>query len=231
MFGFDYLSQEANKILTRIIVPTSFVPYVCRLNSILLVVAVTVERYIAICHPLKAQRFCTKFYCRIIVISIFIIAIVSNMPKFFFLDIKDCFGWPLPLLTDFFRSPFTQIFYLLIFESIVHCLAPFFILVTFNILLVQQVRKSTAFIKQSESGRERRRAETQHQLTVMLVVIVTSFVICQLPAVIFSSIMRPLLMQDVSLKSHPAVIFIDLVIHSTLIEKKPALIISFLIDS
>ena len=54
--------------------------------SVLTLTTISVERYLAICHPLTYRR--THFKTRIVLIVIWVISIVTPIPEFFTIDLK-----------------------------------------------------------------------------------------------------------------------------------------------
>ena len=54
--------------------------------SVLTLTTISVERYLAICHPLTYRR--TKFKTRVSLIAIWTISMVTPIPEFFTIDVK-----------------------------------------------------------------------------------------------------------------------------------------------
>ena len=50
--------------------------------TVYLTLTVTMERYVAVCHPLKARSFCTYGRARLAVLCIVIVSILYNLPKY-----------------------------------------------------------------------------------------------------------------------------------------------------
>ena len=50
--------------------------------SVYLTVAATVERYVAVCHPLKTRSLCTYGRARIYVSVVSVFAVLYNLPRF-----------------------------------------------------------------------------------------------------------------------------------------------------
>lgn len=57
--------------------------FTLQVSSVWLTLAFTVDRYIMICHPFKAEMFCTTGRARSVVAALVISSIVFNIPKFF----------------------------------------------------------------------------------------------------------------------------------------------------
>ncbi|KAK7481328.1 hypothetical protein BaRGS_00027408, partial [Batillaria attramentaria] len=59
------------------------VALVAQTATVWLTVSFTVERYIAVCHPLKAASMCTIQRARIVIVIISVISVLYNMPRWF----------------------------------------------------------------------------------------------------------------------------------------------------
>ena len=57
-------------------------------SSVYLTVTVTVERYIAVCHPLRARSWCTCGRGRIAIVIIGLLSMLYNVPRF--LEVDHC---------------------------------------------------------------------------------------------------------------------------------------------
>ena len=57
-------------------------------SSVYLTVGVTVERYIAVCHPLKARSWCTCRRGRVAVVVIGLFSFLYNVPRFVLFDLS-----------------------------------------------------------------------------------------------------------------------------------------------
>ncbi len=58
--------------------------------SVYLTVLVTVERFVAVCHPLRARSFCTYGRARLFVCIVVLFAIVYNITRFWEVEIEEC---------------------------------------------------------------------------------------------------------------------------------------------
>lgn len=74
---FDYKFIVYPKII-RYLYPLSCI---AQFVTVYLTLTVTLERYIAVCHPLKARSFCTYGRAQVAVLIIVIVAFIYNLPK------------------------------------------------------------------------------------------------------------------------------------------------------
>jgi len=161
------------------------IAYIAQAASIYIIMTLTVERYVAVCHPLKARSFCTYRRAKISFIVCVCFSLVYNMPKF----------WEFRTVT--YQLPNTTIVihhghmtpirfnstYLKIYKHwlylIVNYLIPFLTLAILNSLIYRQVRRA---------NRERQnlsRSETRKiRLATMLLVAVVVFLVLNFPLLV-----------------------------------------------
>lgn len=158
-----------------------------QVTSIWLTCAFTVDRYVMICHPFKAERWCKLSTARKTIVGVFVAGLLFNVIRFFeyesseiTVSTNDTNPRQLVIkLTDLGNSEE--------FRMIVHswlyltCVAgiPFLSLLVLNIFLIHAVHESRKKGKQI-NAKEKRRNDT----TIMLIGVVVIFLICQGPALI-----------------------------------------------
>ncbi|XP_069101458.1 FMRFamide receptor-like [Argopecten irradians] len=164
-----------------------------QVTSIWLTLAFTVDRYIMICHPFKAERWCSVGRARKVIFGLITAGFVYNIPRFFEYkaekgqfhlpsDIIANFTIPSPLLikltkfgsSDLFREIIHSWLYLICVAGI-----PFLALVVLNTFLIRAVHESRKKGLQLNS-KEKRRNDT----TIMLIGVVIIFLLCQGPALV-----------------------------------------------
>jgi len=180
--------------------------------SVWLVVLLTADRYIAICHPLHAIRYSTMPRLRRAVAAVWLFAIVFNLPKFFERAVitETAHRRPLELIfANYSVNLRTMVetavdeqqrarlvssslrenrVYFIVYVTccffVFRFLVPFASLVFFNQRLIRTMRQSSHFRHNnaSEGGRER-----QHTWIVVVVVVV--FLLCELPTVAMRAIL------------------------------------------
>ena len=152
--------------------------------TVWLVMLVTVDRYIAICLPLKTnirtlQR--TKLAVAIVIIA----AILYNVPRFMEREIVTktdaCTNTTIikTVQTEFRKNRVYFLVYKTIMYFIFRAIGPLLALIILNLRLVKalrEVRKKHRDMTRSTKHRE--------NITLMLVVVVTIFILCELPDLI-----------------------------------------------
>ena len=159
-----------------------------QVTSIWLTLAFTVDRYIMICHPFKAEKLCTVSRARKVIIGLFIFGIIFNIPRF--LEYKtdetmvptyDNRGENRPVVA--YTSLGTEKLFLKLVHSYLYlifvCGIPFVTLSVLNSFLIYAVHLSRKKGRQI-NAKEKKRNDT----TVMLIGVVVIFLICQVPALI-----------------------------------------------
>lgn len=58
--------------------------------SVYLTLIVTLERFVAVCHPLKARSLCTCGRARLYVIFVIIFSVFYNITRFWEVDVREC---------------------------------------------------------------------------------------------------------------------------------------------
>ncbi|KAL3851816.1 hypothetical protein ACJMK2_015521 [Sinanodonta woodiana] len=167
------------------------------LASVWLTVMLALERYIAICHPMRAMAICTVKRARIIIICIFIGAFIIRCPKFFqhktFMTEDPCLDKE---VIDTKPSEFgTNIMYMTIYGWIVDCtfgaILPFGALLFLNGCLIREIHRSTKYLRYHlpvDSNIQTIISFEEMKITMMLVSIVVVFFTCQAPYVVLSCI-------------------------------------------
>ena len=156
-----------------------------QVTSIWLTLAFTIDRYIMICHPFRAEPFCNIGVARKLIFAIYTIGLLFNIPKFFEYETVMI---PIPMrnetriscdLTSFGRDHVFRKLYHSWFYIIFVCGIPFVFLAIFNICLMHAVRLSRQRGKEINAV-ERKRNDT----TIMLIGVVIIFFLCQTPALV-----------------------------------------------
>ena len=151
----------------------------------------TIERFIAVRNPLKAKTICSKGKMTIALCIIVCFAIGFHVPMFFEFTLKEAYDpanckmflyyYPTPLL----ENKEYYIGYRVITEAIVRMFVPVISLIFFNYQLVKGLkeafRRRQATVANDQGSVDR----VSSNVTTMVVGVVTVFIICQLPYMVF----------------------------------------------
>lgn len=155
--------------------------------NVWITVAVSVERYISICHPFRAQKICTRRKTYITLLVITVISIAYNIPRLLATKARtpctdpgsvvppdhDCY---LLVTTEFGENfYYTKVYSVWLYASIIY-IVPLCALTILNILIIMELMRMRA-----------RRAgmniqdDQEANLSLVLVLIVVVFILCQTP--------------------------------------------------
>ena len=150
-----------------------------------LLVAMTIERFIAIQFPLKAAKYATVSRAKKVSLLLLIILIVINSHFFWTISIHGDYCSPREDFYDFHDDIFPWI------DAALYSIVPFLVLLVFNILIIRANRSAMNFRRtirrQSLSAGGDKGQETVnffHKLTVMLLSVSFAFLLTSAPKVI-----------------------------------------------
>lgn len=154
---------------------------VAQTMSVYLTLIVTVERWVAVCHPFRARSLCTSSRARWYVLGTATFALAYNTPKFFEAEVVPvgdpelgeviyCVRANVDFRTDRYVAVYIHWMYL-----VVMYIVPFSALAALNACIVRQVRKA-----QAERARLSRVQRRELGLATMLLVVVLVFFLCNL---------------------------------------------------
>ncbi|CAG5128914.1 unnamed protein product [Candidula unifasciata] len=180
-------TDQFHAILFPFVHPTAVV---FQVTSIWLTLAFTVDRYIMICHPFKAERMCRRSRARRVIISIYIMGVAFNIPRF--LEYRTIID-TLPVTPNssqvitVYGIHTTPLGNSVLFRELIHswlyllfiCGIPFLTLVILNAFLIRAVHLSRLKGKEI-NPREKHRNDT----TIMLIGVIVIFLFCQGPALV-----------------------------------------------
>ena len=157
--------------------------------SVWLIVSVTVERYIVVCHALRASRICNMQRSRKLVISLAFLLLIINGHFFFTIGLKmEKFqGQMIPKCEAVspFETLVTRIWPWI--DAVIYSVLPTPIITVLNILIIRQVVIATygrGFLQNGHVIRvevRRRTEDSNIKLTVMLLTVSFTFLVTTLP--------------------------------------------------
>ncbi|XP_012243009.1 FMRFamide receptor [Bombus impatiens] len=174
---FDYKFIVHPKIV-RFLYPLSCI---AQIATVYLTLTVTLERYIAVCHPLQARSFCTYGRARLAVLVIVLFSFLYNLPKFWEVDYYAEVHWKYNVTiyciypADLRSNNLYVTVYVHWMYFFICYLFPFLALVIFNAAIYQRVRKANRDLQQL--SRHQRR---EIGLATMLLCVVIVFLICNI---------------------------------------------------
>lgn len=154
---------------------------IAQIVTVYLTLTVTLERYIAVCHPLKARSFCTYGRAQVAVLVIVIFAFIYNLPKFWEIDVYTERHWKYNVTvycifpTEMRSNEYYITLYIHWMYFFVYYMFPFIALMIFNMAIYRRVRKANRDLQQL--SRHQRR---EIGLATMLLCVVVVFLICNI---------------------------------------------------
>ena len=167
---------------------------VAQTSTVWITVSFTVERYIAVCHPLKAARMCSINRTRIVIVCVSIVSFIYNITRWFEYELTNNSRKPsnktgenstnqtFPFKpTEFHGDHLYNTVYYSYLYPIIMFVIPLSSLAIFNTCLIHAVKKSQ---KQQKDMNVRQSRE--NNVTTMLVSVVIVFMMCQVPAAVYN---------------------------------------------
>ncbi|XP_043926170.1 growth hormone secretagogue receptor type 1 [Protopterus annectens] len=158
-----------------------FVSESCTYSAILNITALSVERYFAICFPLKAKVVVTKGRVKLLILFLWVVAIVSAGPIFVLVGVEHENGTD-PLVTNECKATEyamrSGLLTVMVWLSSVFFFLPVFCLTVLYSLIGRKLwRRKRETVGPNTSVRDK----SNKQTVKMLAVVVFAFVLCWLP--------------------------------------------------
>ncbi|KAK2854507.1 hypothetical protein Q7C36_006376 [Tachysurus vachellii] len=147
-------------------------------TSIFFLTALSVDRYLAIVHPMGSQRRRTLLYARIICVLVWVFAFVLSMPTALSRDIYKVKDHPSTLCGILSNKQIHLLVSLSILKSVLGFLVPFFIIITCNCLMGCALLKAKGLLRKSSRSQE-------DETLRMLAAAVLAFFVCWAPHQVF----------------------------------------------
>ena len=148
-------------------------------NSTFQVLAMTLDKYIAIKWPHRAATYSTPRRAKVIAMSLYICVFVYNVPHFFLSGIIGCQCIALgssSLITKMYSW----------FSFVLNAVIPFTLLIHMNYIIMKTVRNSRKLFKENDTNtgmeaRQKTMKSAEKQVTIMLLLVTTLFLILLCP--------------------------------------------------
>lgn len=163
----------------------SFVEICVAHSSILTILAISFERFYAICRPLEAGYKCTKRRAIIIIGINWIIALVSTLPMLSITELTTAEfidGSLVTVCSNSLQEGWHPVYFLIVF--LIFFLLPFIVLIYLYILIAKKLTTENSKTLQTQTTVNpnfRRQAQIRRQVVLMLASVCVTFFICLLP--------------------------------------------------
>ena len=150
-------------------------------------VSVMVFRFIGVYFPLKASQLCTPTRAKIVLIVIMTLSVLTIIPDCFTVRMIPIKGYGFIMADTYLvqNEMFEYIYHISYMET-VNSPLPFTICFVLSGLLIRTLkRRQSSFGKESSLTGHNKRQRNQRRISVMLLVIVISFIICTIPAYVW----------------------------------------------
>ncbi|XP_054722361.1 FMRFamide receptor-like [Uloborus diversus] len=160
---------------------------IAQTGSVWTTVGVTVERYVAVCHPLKARFLCTYRRARVFNILIVVFAVCYNIPRFWEIDVREVLD-PYTNTSGYVARPsefrmnklYYKVYYIWLYLFVMYFI-PFLTLAVLNIFIWKAVQHAN-----KDRQRLTRREEKEIGLAMMLICVVAIFFVCNILALLIN---------------------------------------------
>ena len=155
------------------------------ITSTWLTVAMAVCRYLAICHPIRARQYLGMTAARAIIVAIFCLAILFNLPRFWVrkivCEVRDGNITYFKTPDFFYTNAIASAIYMWIY-FIFGILLPLLVLAFCNIFLMKALRQSHHLRRQHSVAQSQQSNDATRIVTLTLCVIVIMYIVLVGPA-------------------------------------------------
>ena len=147
-----------------------------------LLMPVTVVRYVCVCHPFRAPRFCSMTRAKQLVGAATVVAIVTCIPKFMEAYVVLYDVYCIPIYTAWYNDKLFGFGGLLTYKIVYYVftyVVPLSLLFVLNLKLVGAVRRSRKAHECTRLAGEEH--QTNERANVVLIVVISVFIISQTP--------------------------------------------------
>lgn len=196
---YEFIQEKGLSVYFRCFPFLLLLTDTCSNTSVWLTATFTVERYIAVCHPIRGKVLCTESRARKAVFCVVLFCFALTLPTPFEYAVVDELDEATNMTkvslsySEFGRNElYKKIYYWL--TVVLFTLVPFCLLAVFNAFLVRSVhisrRQRSKMTQRTDSSRDNQ----ENKITVMLIAVVILFFVCQLPTAVtllYTSIRSP----------------------------------------
>lgn len=157
----------------------SFVEILVAHGSILTILAISFERYYAICRPLEAGYKCTKKRAFHIIVIIWLVATISTVPMLAISELhetKYIDESVVPVCSNSLQQGWHPMYFIFIIFTFFG--VPFLILVVLYVLITKKLTSESRTLSSTSSNH---RSKVRRQVVIMLASVCVAFFVCLLP--------------------------------------------------
>ena len=160
--------------------------HITQLGTVWITVLIAFNRYIAICKPFQAPLVCTRRKVQIQVLLMTLCIVIYNVPRFleYQVVVKEDPATNTSSAASIQTAMKQDHIYNIVYENILYCLfvflGPLLILCCLNTCLVLELMAARKRLIQRNLPRSRE--DEEHNLTLVMIVIILIFLVCQTPA-------------------------------------------------
>ena len=153
-------------------------------GTIWIVVMVTMDRFVAVCKPFSAQKWCTRRNAKMAAVGVATFSILYNLPRWFEMGTSEKIGKDgtveiIPVMNPLFDDYYYAMIYRGICYIIFMHTIPLSTILILNIKMILAVRYSNK--RHAHLSRDQ---NNENNATVMLIMVVTIFLLCETPAAV-----------------------------------------------
>lgn len=181
--GYLQSYADAYPDILHFLWPCYLIPYTC---TIMLTVLVSLNRYFCVCKPFTTTKICSTENAHKHVVYVALFSIVYNIPRFFeYQEVETCIGPNISHkgfdVSPFGRNKIYRILYSNVLYFIVMHGGPLLSLAFLNSQLIKALKKRQKKRALMGKSNDSNAQGYQHDVTMVLVVVICVFMCCQTP--------------------------------------------------
>ncbi|KAK2159788.1 hypothetical protein LSH36_146g03019 [Paralvinella palmiformis] len=184
---FGWLYDPVQPFIQMLVWP---LVHITQLGTVWITVLIAFNRYIAICKPFQAPKLCTMSRVRLQVILMVGFCVLYCVPRFFEYriayvhDVRINRTVPIANITSLLENDYYKYIYENGLYTLIVFLAPLVMLVMLNACLIRELWRARQRALQRQMPAFVAVDDQENNLTLVMVVIILVFVMCQTPALI-----------------------------------------------